>query len=128
MYIFRPSPRKNTPSGIVSCAPTLKLCKKTAVLTSHAVLRSYSTTLSTAIPITYILVPSGLKNTSVGPDACAATLKLCKKTAVLTTHAVLRSYSMTLVFVRSVTYILVPSGLNVTPARAALPPALKTFP
>ena len=93
MYIFSPSSLKNKPSGIVSCAATLKFCKKLAVLTFHAVLRSYSFTSSPLVPMMYIFSPSGLKNNPAGRDSCAPTLKLCRKTAVVMSHSPRRTGS-----------------------------------
>ena len=69
-----PSSLKNTPVGPESCVLTPNDFESyEAVETSHAVPREYWKTLSLAEPITNIFVPSGLKNTPVGPESCELT-------------------------------------------------------
>ena len=79
-YILVPSGLKNNPVGLNSCESTSKLCKKEADLTFQAEDKSYSKTPfrpspPPAFPTTYILLPSGLKNTPVSFVFCAATEK-----------------------------------------------------
>ena len=117
-YILVPSGLKKMPVGRVSEAVPLYVCRKLAVLTSHATLKSYSFTSSPVDPMTYILVPSGLKKIAFGAISCAATLNVCKKIVVVKSHATLKSYSFTSSPVVPMTYILVPSGLKKMPLGA----------